>query len=161
MTSLSHFTGGRGAPHPTGTLDGTSAFRRALSAIANALKDGWTPVKVVASGSTTAGVLKTILSLSGAGVVSFLAVEHGDTTSRTHRLKVTLDGVVIFDATSAATTSVSHVQCAIGSITQVAASSSSVVTFEPLAFNTSLLVEYASSLTESNGGYIGYHYYPT
>lgn len=152
---------GRGAPRPTGTLDGTSAFRRAISAIGNALKDGWTPVKVVASGSTTAGVLGTILSLSGAGVVSFLAVESVDTTSRTHRIKITLDGTVIFDATTAAVMSTAHIQCAIGSIAPVVSTASAIVTFEPLAFNTSLLIEYASSLTESNGGYIGYHYYPT
>ena len=159
MSNAEQFFGGRGAPRPTGTLNGTSAFRQVISASGSALAS-YTPVKVVASGACTANTLKTILSLSGSGVLSFLAVESANTTSRTHRIKVTLDGIVIFDATTAAVTSVALINAVIGSLSNVVASTSSSVEFEPLAFNTSLLVEYADSLSETDGAYIGYRYFP-
>ena len=160
MSNAAQFFGGRGAPHPTGVLNGTSAFRTIGNASANALAT-YTPVKIVQPGACTAATLKTILSLSGSGVISFLAVESADTTSRTHRLKVTLDGVVIFDATSTATISVSTTLLAIGAMANATASTQSTVTLEPLAFNGSLLVEYASSLTETDKAYIGYRYHAT
>ena len=76
------------APHPTGTLDGTSAFRSSLG-VANFPLDT-APGKQVQSGAVTANTLKTILSLSGKGVISFLGRQSGDVTSRTHRVKVLL-----------------------------------------------------------------------
>lgn len=161
MSSLSQFVGGGAAPHPTGLLNGASSFRTVVNATPNVLQAAWAPVKTVLSGTTVAGVLKTVLSLSGSGVFSFLAVENADTTSRTHRIKITLDGVVIFDATTGAVTSVSNDYLVVGVMTNVAASTHSVITFEPLSFNSSLLIEYACSLSESNGTYIGYRYYPT
>lgn len=161
MSNLSQFSGGRGAPRPTAALNGTSAFRQ-VSAISNRpLFNYSTTVKTVLSGATTADVLKTILSLSGSGVVSFLAVESVDATSRTHRLKVTLDGVVIFDATTGAIASTSAMLVAIGALSQVAASAPSIVTFEPMAFVSSLVIEYADSLSETDGATIGYRYYAT
>ncbi len=153
---------GRGAPRPTGTLNGTAAIKNIPSATAKAIATGFTPaLKVVLSGATTAGVLKTILSLSGSGVISALAVESIDATSRTHRIKITLDGVVIFDATSAAVASTSVICEVLGCVANHTASATSVVTFEPLAFGSSLLIEYADSLTEADGAYIAYRYYPT
>lgn len=161
MSNAAQFFGGRGAPHPTGLLNGASAFKQVDNINVNSLGVGFTPVKVVLCGATTAGVLKTILSLSGSGVLSFLGLESYDTTARAHRLKVTLDGVVIFDATTGSVTQVIYSFMAIGAMTNLVTSASSVVTFEPLAFNTSLLIEYADSLSETDGAYIGYRYYPT
>lgn len=161
MSNAAQFFGGRGAPRPTGLLNGSSALVAVATANAKPLTFGQVPMaRTVASGPTTAGVLKTILSLSGSGVISLLAVESVDATSRTHRLKVTLDGVVIFDATSAAVASVSQVLSAIGGISYIIASLPVAVSLEPLAFSTSLLIEYACSLTETDGATIGYRYYP-
>jgi len=160
MSNAAQFFGGRGAPRPTGALDGTSAFRTTQNATTNMLASAYTPIKRVQSGSTTAGVLKTILSAAGSGVLSFLAVESNDTTSRTHRIKVTLDGVVIFDATTGAEISISRTHIVIGSIANATVNAASEITFEPLSFNSSLLIEYADSLTESNGAYIAYRYHP-
>lgn len=159
MSSLSQFVGGRAAPRPTGTLDGISAFRSCIGVTSFPLDIA--PIKLVASGACTANTLKTILSLSGSGVISALGVESGDATSRTHRIKVTLDGVVIFDGTTAATTNAAIAFMVIGAINYLVTSVGAVVTYEPLAFNTSLLVEYASSITETDKAYIGYRYYPT
>lgn len=161
MGSFDYKQPNAGCPRPTGTLDGTSAFRTTQNATTNMLASAYTPIKRVQSGSTTAGVLKTILSAAGSGVLSFLAVESNDTTSRTHRIKVTLDGVVIFDATTGAEISISRTHIVIGSIANATVNAASEITFEPLSFNSSLLIEYADSLTESNGAYIGYRYYPT
>ena len=159
MSSLSQFVGGGGAPKPTGTIDGTSAFRSCVG-VGNGPLD-IAPAKLVASGACTAATLKTILSLSGKGVLSLLGVESADVTSRTHRIKVTLDGVVVFDGTTAATTSAATAFMVVGSVNYLVAGLGSVVTYEPLAFNSSLLIEYAGSLTETNGAYICYRYYPT
>jgi len=148
-------------PKPTGLLDGTSAFRTTQNATAGTLSTAYTPIKRVQSGSTTAGVLKTILSVAGRGVLSFLAVENNDTTSRTHRIKVTLDGVVVFDATTGAEISIYRTHLVVGAIANATANAASEITFEPLSFSTSLLIEYADSLSESNGAYLAYRYYPT
>lgn len=159
MSSLSQFVGGVGAPKPTGTIDGASAFRSCVG-VTNFPLD-IAPVKLVASGACTAATLKTILSLSGKGVLSLLGVESADVTSRTHRIKVTLDGVVVFDGTTAATTSAATAFMVVGSVNYLVSSVGAVVTYEPLAFSTSLLIEYASSLSETNKSYIAYRYYPT
>lgn len=150
---------GGGAPKPTGTIDGTSAFRSCVGVTNYPLDIA--PVKLVASGACTANTLKTILSLSGKGVLSLLGVESGDPTSRTHRIKITLDGVVVFDGTTAATTNTTTAFMVIGSVNYLVASVGAVVTYEPLAFNSSLLIEYASSLSETDKAYFGYRYYPT
>lgn len=150
-----------GVPRPTGLLNGASAFKIMDSVTPDLLPAGYVIAKTVTSGSTTAGVLKTVLSLSGSGVISFLAMASANSTSRTHRLKVTLDGVVIFDATTAATANTTFVFSAIGCVVNAVAGSYSAPNFEPLSFNTSLLIEYADSLSETDGAYLAYRYYPT
>lgn len=159
MGSFDYKQPNEGCPRPTGTLDGVSAFRSCVGVTSYPFDNA--PTKVVVSGACTANTLKTILSLSGNGVISALGVGSGDVTSRTHRIKVTLDGVVIFDATTAATTSLTTAFMVIGSVNYLVASVGATVAFEPLAFNQSLLVQYASSITETDKAYIGYRYYPT
>src|SRR5574340_415716 len=56
--------------------------------------------KEILSGALTANTLKTLLSISGAGALKMLTVYTKDATARTLRLKITIDGVVVFDATS-------------------------------------------------------------
>lgn len=159
MGSFDYKQPNAGCPRPTGTLDGVSAFRSCVGV--SGYPFDYAPIKVVVPGACTANTLKTILSLSGKGVISALGVGSGDVASRTHRIKVTLDGVVIFDATTAATTNLAIAFMAIGSINYLVTSVTATVAFEPLAFNQSLLVQYASSITETDKAYIGYRYYPT
>lgn len=158
MSVLSQFSGG-GIPRPAGLINGAntlSAFNIITDATVFTVNDG--VLKVVATGALTANTLSTILSLSGKGVISYLGALPVDTTSRTHRFKVTLDGTVIYDATSSATTAVTRLMNVIGQIYQPAANSSVVVT-EPIFFNTSLLIEYASSVSETAKTTIAYRYY--
>jgi len=117
-------------------------------------------IKQVLTGAQTAGALATVLSLSGKGVISFLAVSSTDATSRTHRCKVTVDGVVVFDGTSVpvATANAHQIIGNFGYDTTNVANFR--VTFEPLTFDSSLLIEYASSVTETAKTTISYRYMP-
>ncbi len=115
-------------------------------------------VTLAATGALTADILSTVLSLSGRGAISFLACGGLDTTARTHRLKVTLDGVVIYDATTASTSNAGSVLAVIGSFAPSATTTPAIV-FEPLVFNSSLLVEYASGVTETAKSVIAYRYF--
>jgi hypothetical protein len=121
-------------------------------------------VRNAPSGACTAGVLRTILSITGAGCISYFGGYGVDATSRTHRLKLTFDGTVVLDATSAAITLPNRSFFAIGCNrwTDYASSAYYIAygIYEvPLYFNSSLLVEYASSLTETDKTKFGYRYY--
>ena len=100
--------------------------------------------KAVLSGALTANVLATALSVTGGGEVPMLAVYAVDTTSRTMRLQVTVDGTVVFNATSSA--------CTISTVGIAAAGNyvSNIQPSQPIRFNSSLLVEIASSLSETD-----------
>lgn len=127
----------------------------ATRAIVNAYSvAGFTPQNVITvldpsaktalSGAMTANTLKTVLSATGAGTMHHFAGQYVDGTSRTMRIKITIDGVVAFDYTSAANT-------APGAIAGVIAGFSASTTDEtPIRFNSSLLIEAASSLTETD-----------
>lgn len=126
---------------------------RATKSIVNAFStSGWTPTAVSApgsrlllSGATTASTLKTLLTVAGAGSVSSLALSTTDPTTRTLRLRITVDGVVAFDSTSIAAGS-GGVGCLVGA----GLVGSSAALGEPIRFLTSLVVEVASSVTETD-----------
>ena len=111
------------------------------------------------SGSCTAATLKTLLSVTGRGALAMLGVASVDATSRTHRLKITLDGTVIYDKTSTATTTYG-LFVVLGYIVVVGTSSSGVCSEGvPLLFDSSLLIEYASSVTETDKTKFFYKHY--
>lgn len=114
----------------------------------------------VMSGACTANTLKTILSVTGRGAISKLFLAAMDQTSRTHRIKITIDGTVIYDSTSAAD-STQNVAPVIGNVSYTDFSTNVVMDMDefPLFFDYSLLVEYATSLTETDKTRIGYIYY--
>lgn len=159
MLKLSQFTaGGR---KPTGLLNGSSVLGPIQTGSIAPLDSTISNCKTVTTPAVVAGVLTTILSLSGRGCISFLACSSVNSSARTHRLKVTLDSVVIFDATSIPIGSTTQYCPAIGSLTQTSNSPVAMgVVPRDLDFNESLLVEYASSLSETGGTYVGYAYFP-
>lgn len=113
--------------------------------------------KQVYSGAMTAATLKTILSVTGAGSIDYLSVRGMDITSRTLRMKITIDGVVVLDSTSAATADASSngaVYIGVGD----GSGATWPAAYEPTLFNASLLVEVASSLSETDKFLIGYKY---
>ena len=141
MSTLSQFGGGARTPkvivnkYSAGGVTAQASEINSSSAVA------------LVSGALTANTLKTILSITGAGSLNFLSLVTVDTTSRTVRLKLTLDGVVAFNATSAAITVAGNGLLAVGSGTSTSQGPYAV---EATHFNVSCLVEIASSLTETD-----------
>jgi hypothetical protein len=72
-----------------------------------------------------------------------------DSTSRTLRLKITVDGTSIYDVTSGTITSSGRGLIGIGSA-YTDAGSTSIVTFQPIRYNATFKVEIASSLGETD-----------
>lgn len=101
------------------------------------------------SGSLTAATLKTMVSHTGRGRVNALVIYAKDSTSRTLRCKLTVDGVVVFDATSNAVVGGGFGMIVIGGAI------TNSVEFQPIDYQESLLVEIASSLTETDKVAIG------
>lgn len=111
------------------------------------------------SGALTANTLATALSITGGGgYIEKLAIMAGDATSRTLRIKITLDGVVVYDKTSAAIAGNAYGILAIGGLTYVPNGQWALNTPQPRRFNTSCLVEIASSLTETDKATVYYAY---
>lgn len=152
MSNLSQFFGGGGIK-PTAMVHGTlptpaSTHRNESQRPAN--------IEAVDSGACTAGTLKTILSVTGRGALTYLDVGVKDTTSRTSRLRVTIDGTVVYDETNSAA-ALAKIVVALGAMTDALGTQGLEGT--PLLFDSSLLIEYASSLTETGKASIGYIYY--
>lgn len=149
---------------PRGLINGSAStithanYGSALNAAATGIATtGQT--KIVLSGTQVAGVLAPVLSLSGKGAIGFLACANADATSRTHRLKVTIDSIVVWDATSPASVSMNNWLFAIGCALPFGAAQAQVIP-DYLQFNKSLLVEYASSLSETGQTVLAYKYIP-
>lgn len=105
------------------------------------------------SGICSAGVLKTAIQVNGAGRLNLFANYAVDATSRTVRVRVTVEGVIVYDRTSAAITVVGTGLMAVG-----APISAGGVVFQPIDFYTSLLIEIASSLSETDKTTVAYNY---
>lgn len=160
MSSLSQFTGGGGI-RPKGLFNGASTGGNLWdnTVALNSATRGLPPSQVAfgTTGALTANTLTTALNLTGQGAISLLGCSGVDATSRTHRLKVTLDGTVIYDATSSAFLAAGSALMAIGAFIPNASTFASPL-YEPLTFNTSLLVEYASSVSETAKSLVFYRY---
>ena len=135
----------------------------ATKSIVNAFStNGYTPVatsgstsnKTVACGALTANTLATVLSVTGgSGSMEFLSAVSVDATARTLRVQVIVDGVTVFDSTSASTSAAQG--CL---VVGQAVSGASAYDSEPLYWNNSLTVKVASSLTETDKFNIAYRY---
>jgi len=101
---------------------------------------------VVAPGAYTANTLQTVISHTGRGRVNMLTVYTGNTTSRTLRCRITLDGTVVFDATTNAIITSGVGMVPIGILTSA---TPLLIGMQPIDYQSSLLVEVASSLSEA------------
>lgn len=152
MSNLTQFLGGG----PTTSIvnyysSGSVQSGRAINAGFND-----TGAKAVLTDNTgDAGTLNTILSATGAGEVPLLLVYATDTTPRTVRAKVTVDGVTVFDATSSAITTAGYGLVVCGLYSSLVGFNRAPV---PIRYSVSLLVEVASSVASETGkigiGYI-------
>ena len=109
----------------------------------------WLPkIKSDLSGALVADTYKEIISVTGAGVLEMAAVATEDATSRSIGIKVILDGVTAFDASSAVEAASSDFgMVAVGGI--VSPSSFSLLP-QDYPFYTSLSIQVKSSLSETD-----------
>lgn len=97
------------------------------------------------SGAMTLNTLKTYLSVSGSGgEMPLLSVRTNDATARTIRVKLNIDGVP-YDFTSASINS-----GGVGVILAGSNSTSTVNATPPIRWKSTLVIEVASSLTETD-----------
>lgn len=143
---MSYFTQFVGRPRVTSIVNRFSTNGATALNLTNLNQYG----RSYASGALTANTLSTVLNVSGRGRIDLLGVYTEDTTSRTIRVKITLDGTVVFDATSAAITSVFGGVMPIGGAQYTSSASLTFAMFQPIEFSQSLVIEIASSLTETN-----------
>lgn len=141
MSTLSQFSGGS----PTTSIvnfyssGGVNSEQQVGASAVNGARE-------VLSGALTAATLATALAVTGAGEVPALSIFTKNSTSRTLRLRVTVDGTVVFDSTSNAITSSGYGMVAVGT----AETAGMRPAPSPIKFNASLLVEIASSLSETD-----------
>lgn len=101
-----------------------------------------------AAGTLSVGVLKKLLSISGRGQVNFLMALENGAGPYNNQLKVTLDGIVIFDKTRSV--SANYGLIAVGYGVGSATSGDYMTMHQPIQFESSLLVEVASSSASSS-----------
>jgi len=126
MTTLSQFTGTRSVATIVNSQSSSPCTSKAASGLFNG--------KTYASGALTANVLKTMLSVSGGGQVNVCSVFSIDTTSKTIRLVLVVDGVTVFDSTTTANTTQNNGVIALGT----------TYSGQPVRFYSSLLIQIAS-----------------
>ena len=102
----------------------------------------------VSVGTLSAGVLKKVLSISGKGQVNFLMALENAAGPYNNQIKVTLDGTVIFDKT--ASVSQNYGVIAVGYGAGAVATGDFLAMHQPIQFESSLLVEIASSSASSS-----------
>jgi len=113
--------------------------------------------KEVLSGALTSGVLQTVLTLTGPGEVPLLASYTKDATARTLRTVVIVDGTTVFDFTSASIGTGGRGALIAGGFAGVPGGSTYYpAQGNPIRFANSLVVQLASSLTETDKLAISY-----
>lgn len=100
-------------------------------------------------------VLTEQINVAGSGVIQFLGWT-GDASIVTSQLKVTVDGVVVYDESNAAL-SASTMQLVFGAVAARDTDNVSSLSFEQAAFNSEFKVE---TLQSGNCNLV-YHYYET
>jgi len=113
------------------------------------------PGTLVISGGQTANVLQTILSVTGSGTISYLqvALSNQFASGLNMRCQLTLDGVIVFDSTSANTTTSSqgylYGMDIIGLTTGSTAGGLNMA-LEPITFQKSMSIAVCSSWASAN-----------
>lgn len=101
----------------------------------------------------TANTLYEFYSFTGRGRLNALSAYTIDSTARTIRVKVTIDGTVIYDATSSSISTSGYGVVPVGVV-----SNSGALVFQPVEWQTSCLIEVATSVTETDKVATGINY---
>ena len=100
------------------------------------------------SGSLTANTLATMFSFSGAISVSQLAFKVNNATARTMRIRIVVDGIEVFNRTSTTIATANHGVHFAG--ISDANSATGEFILPPIVATESLLIQWASDLTEAS-----------
>jgi hypothetical protein len=145
------------------TLPATTEISNRFSAGGSSLSNvgGSTTGTAVTSGVGSSSVLKTLLTVNGAGYCPFLiCYSNSATPAHTIRCKVIVDGITAFDATSDTITTTALRGIAV--VDAVPSATSSVApTGVPIRFNYSMEVQVASSQSGTDYVAIRYEYQKT
>lgn len=151
MSFVSQALGGNKATKSIQNIFNTAGF----AAITINSQVGGSSAKAVASGALTANTLATVFSAANVGILMpLLTIRTADSTSRTLRVVIEVDGITAFDRTSAAITTGGNGICLAGS-TLISSSFSQCA---PITSKSNLDIKIASSLTETDKFIIEYHY---
>jgi hypothetical protein len=148
MSVLTQFTGGErvssivGAPVTSTSMQNLYPAAGATAAL---------------SGAMTAATLKTALSITGRGRINWAAIYCNDATARTLRMKITVDGSVIRDTTSASISTANGGFVGLGGGFYNGTFATAVF-YQPVRFGESLLIEIASSVSETDKATFAYAY---
>lgn len=135
---------------PVATIvNGFSAGGTSTTSVAASAAQATVEVQAAGAYSATPGTLQTLLAHTGRGRINLLTVYAKNATARTLRLKLTIDGVAIFDATS------NSVSASATGMVVVGVYGSAVNEFQPIDYNESLLIEVASSVASDAAANIG------
>lgn len=104
--------------------------------------------RVTLSGALTANTLKTMLTITGRGVLDIIGYGTVDATARTVRVQITIDGTVVANVTSGSIATANTGGILIGAV--IGNNTIPSFVFGRIPFNVSCLVEIASSLTETD-----------
>ena len=114
----------------------------------------------VLSGACAAGVAKTIVSITGGGVLNFLALHNLNSSGVDETLKITIDGVVI--ATHALSCNAFNGMVTVGAVALSGVTTTAVDSVSPILedipFSKSLLIGYTSGSTLTDKARIYYKY---
>ena len=133
-------------------LSGASSNRSTTSVVNTDLNFNLTNAlspRTALSGALTATTLKTMINLSGVrGVVALCALRTTDATARTIRLKITCDGVVVYDKSSAVNSSGQGIFS--NGFSGTGSSNPFPVGANMLRFQSTFVIEISSSLSETD-----------
>ena len=130
-----------------------AAFDTALGAKLN--------LRVTSAGTTTANVYKSLVSVSGSGVLSMALLQSLSAGPRDIFIKITIDGFVVLERQKNAAAFYHQIN-AVGSVWASGGSNSlSFVSTDHLSFSTSLDISVKSSLSETDQIAIAYRYHTT
>lgn len=156
MSNLNQFLSGVMSRSPTSIIRDNSVAGFTPKVATPGQADNATGAKIILSGALTAATLATLLTVTGGGVLEYLSISNssGGVATRTIRLQLIIDGVTVWDFTSASTVNMSSGDGAI-----IVGGSANAPNNVAIPFNASLVVKIASSLTETDKLQIGVKYW--
>ena len=161
MSSASQFFGGGAKPPKllvgsndtdTAVISPIGSFDTAFGAKLN--------LRITASGATTAGAYKSLVSVGGSGVLSILLLQSLTAGPRDMFIKVTIDGVVVLERQKNAAGFWNAVN-AVGAFHSTSDATASFLDTDYLPFSKSLDISVKSSLSETDQIAIAYRYHTT